>query len=138
MKHFPFDLTVLALFIAVAAWQLLGVRNSPLVLECDATYDYTNQTSIPMQYHQQLCQQQRDIFEIGDMVEVYERKIYQEYAFFAKIASNGTHHDGSIKYEIRTGPDRDKLFQDIDSSNIRAHEPIEFKRHVMCRWLIDI
>ena len=138
MKYFPFHLTVSALFIALAAWELLGVRNSPLVLECDYTYDDTNQTSIPRQQHPQLCQEQRDIFEIGDMVEVYERKIYQEFAFFAEIASNITHHDGSIKYEIRAGPDREKLFQDIDSSSIRAHKPLEFKRRVMCDYGISL
>ena len=66
------------------------------------------------------------------MVEVYEHKIYQEYAFSAEISSNVTHHDGSVKYEIRSGSDRDELFQDIDSSSIRAHEPLEFKRRVMC------
>jgi len=134
-----FDLTVLASFIAVAATKLLGVRNSPLVPECHDTYDNTKQTSIPMQHHQQLRQQlrqqQREIFEIGDMVEVYDRKIHQEYAFFAEVGKiNVTHHDGSIKYAIRAGPDRDELFQDIDSSSIRAHEPLEFKRRVMCDY----
>ena len=49
MKYLLFDLTVLTLFIAIAAWELLGVRKSPLVLECDATYDDTNQTSIRRQ-----------------------------------------------------------------------------------------
>ena len=71
------------------------------------------------------------------MVEVYERKINQEYvkyAFLTEIRSNVTHHDGSIKYEIRAGPDRDKLLQNIDSSSIRAHEPLEFKRRVMCDY----
>mmetsp|Transcript_38229 Transcript_38229/g.70137 ORF Transcript_38229/g.70137 Transcript_38229/m.70137 type:complete len:334 (-) Transcript_38229:435-1436(-) len=138
MKYMLFNLTVLASFIAVAATKLLGVRNSPLVPECHDTYDNTKQTSIPMQHHQQLRQQlrqqQREIFEIGDMVEVYESKIYQEYSFFAEIGSNVTQHDGSIKYEIRAGPNRDELFQDIDSSSIRAHEPLEFKRRVMCDY----
>jgi len=110
MKYMLFNLTVLASFIAVAALKLLGVRKSPLAPEC------------------------RDLFETGDMVEVYERKINQEYAFLAEIGSNVTQHDGSIKYEIRAGPNRDELFQDIDSSSIRAHEPLEFNRRVMCDY----
>mmetsp|Transcript_38231 Transcript_38231/g.70140 ORF Transcript_38231/g.70140 Transcript_38231/m.70140 type:complete len:304 (-) Transcript_38231:435-1346(-) len=110
MKYLLFDLTVLSSFIAVAALKLLGVRKSPLAPEC------------------------RDLFETGDMVEVYERKINQEYAFLAEIGSNVTQHDGSIKYEIRAGPNRDELFQDIDSSSIRAHEPLGFKRRAMCDY----
>jgi len=133
MKYLLFDLILLASFVAVAL-KLLRVTNSPLAPECNVTYDDSNQESIPTQQHWQVRQQQHDIFKIGDMVEVYEPKIYQEYAFFAEISRIITHHNGSIKYDIRAGPNRDELFQDIDSSSIRAHEPLEFKRRVMCDY----
>jgi len=133
MKYLLFDLILLASFVAVAL-KLLRVTNSPLAPECNVTYDDSNQESIPTQQHWQVRQQQHDIFKIGDMVEVYEPKIYQEYAFFAEISRIITHHNGSIKYDIRAGPNRDELFQDIDSSSIRAHEPLGFKRRAMCDY----
>jgi len=76
------------------------------------------------------------IFQVGDIVEVYDPKIHPAYAFFAKIDQVSPGRDGGpIQYSVQVGfagGGGNALYENIGASAIRPMEPFTEITHAMC------
>ncbi len=138
MKYFLFDLSVLACIVAVALnSEFVRDRGTSLLAPvCGVAND--NQTNeIATARRRRFHQQQHDnAFEVGDVVEVYEPKIHESYAFYAEVLRADPQEDGSNNYKIRTLLTRSpEIFNGVNSSRLRRFEkPFKFGTRVMCTY----
>jgi len=127
LPYLLFDLIALGAIVAIAI-KLFG--NGAIYF--DNVADLL-QTASKTPWRQQQQSTPSQIFSIGDIVEVHDPKINEEYAFFAEIDRIYKSRNGSRKYEVCTMDGRHReCFHSIDESRMRLNEILDYRTKVMC------
>ena len=154
MKYALFDLTIAACVIAVLVHKLLLVYHShdglaplftftlPKSQECEdgATSD---ETIIDLATPARGFLRSHAGYSVQDTVEVYDPKILESHAFFAKITNIVQYRSGKINFDIMAdipslSPDGQAnqyfILAEVDTSSVKPFEPDEFNTPVTCDW----
>jgi hypothetical protein len=149
MKYLLLHLTVLTCLVAVVVRSQSSLAPSLVSQECkDETCDVNNITEGPAPGNRGFGASISHYagYTVQDTVEVYDPKILESHAFYARITNIVQSHNGKIKFHITADipslsleedASEHLVFVEMDPSSVKPFEPYEFNTPVTCDWSGD-